>query len=45
MGKRLVKIARLVQKEQVVALITRVAVDVHAMKIHLLAISLQERLK
>jgi hypothetical protein len=45
MGKRLVKIARLVQKEPVAAHTTRVAADVHVMKMHLLVISLRERLK
>jgi hypothetical protein len=45
MGKKLVKVARLVLKEPVAALITRVAADVHVMKMHLLAISLQEKIK
>jgi hypothetical protein len=45
MGKRLVKIARLVQKEPVAAPITRVAADVRAMKMHLLVINLWEMIK
>jgi hypothetical protein len=45
MGKRLVKIARLDQKEPVAAPTTRVVADVYVMKMHLLVISLQEKIK
>jgi hypothetical protein len=45
MGKRLVKIARLDQKEPVAALTTRVEVGVHAMEMPPLVISLQETIK
>jgi hypothetical protein len=45
MGKKLVKVARLVLKEQVAVPTIRVAADVHVMKMHLLVISLQETIK
>jgi hypothetical protein len=45
MGKRLVKIARLDQKELDAVPTTKVEADAHEMKIHLLAISLQEKIK
>jgi hypothetical protein len=45
MGKRLLKVAKLVRKEPVAARTTRVAADVHVMKMHLLVISLQETIK
>jgi hypothetical protein len=45
MGKRLVIISRLVPKEPVVAHLIKVEADVHVTKIHLLAISRQEKIK
>jgi hypothetical protein len=45
MGKRLVKIARLDQKELDAVPITKVEADVHGMKILLLVSSLQVKIK
>jgi hypothetical protein len=45
MGKRLVKIARLDQKELDEVPITKVEVDARGMKIHLLVSSLQAKIK
>jgi hypothetical protein len=45
MGKRLVKIARLDLRDLVVVLTTKVEADAHVMKIPLLAISLQKKVK
>jgi hypothetical protein len=45
MGKRLVKIARLDLRELAAVPTTKVEVDAHGMKIHLLVSSLQEKIK